>query len=66
MTEFKNTERELHYFRLRLSAVGVFVLICFGLLLSRFLWLQVFKHGDYAAQAEENRISIIPVVPISL
>ena len=25
MTEFKNTERELYFFRLRLSAVGVFV-----------------------------------------
>jgi penicillin-binding protein 2 len=63
MTEFKNTERELHFFRLRLSAVGVFVFICFGLLLARFLWLQIFKHSDYAAQAEENRISIVPVVP---
>ncbi|QDZ29202.1 penicillin-binding protein 2 [Noviherbaspirillum sp. UKPF54] len=63
MTEFKNTERELHLFRMRLSAVGVFVLICFGLLLARFLWLQLFKHNDYAAQAEENRISVIPVVP---
>lgn len=63
MTEFKNTERELHYFRLRLSAVGVFVLICFGLLLTRFVWLQVYKHNDYAAQAEENRISVVPVVP---
>src|SRR5450631_2545525 len=63
MRELKNTELELHFFRLRLSAAGVFVLICFGLLLSRFVWLQVFKHSDYAAQAEENRISIVPVVP---
>ena len=63
MTEFKNTERELHYFRMRLSAVAVFVLVCFGLLLARFIWLQVFKHNDYHAQAEENRISIVPVVP---
>ncbi|HJV53480.1 MAG TPA: penicillin-binding protein 2 [Noviherbaspirillum sp.] len=63
MTEFKNTERELHLFRMRLSAVGVFVLICFGLLLARFLWLQIVKHNDYAAQAEENRISVVPVVP---
>jgi penicillin-binding protein 2 len=44
MTEFKNTERELHYFRLRLSAVGVFVFVCFGLLISRFVWLQIIKH----------------------
>jgi penicillin-binding protein 2 len=63
MTEFKNTERELHFFRLRLSAVGVFVFICFGVLLARFLWLQAYKHNDYAAQAEENRISVVPVVP---
>ncbi len=63
MTEFKNTERELYFFRLRLSAVGVFVLICFSLLLARFLWLQVAKHDDYAARAEENRISVVPVVP---
>jgi penicillin-binding protein 2 len=63
MTEFKNTEREIHFFRLRLSAVAVFVFICFGLLLSRFLWLQVFKHRDYESQAEENRISVVPVVP---
>jgi penicillin-binding protein 2 len=63
MTEFKNTERELHFFRLRLSAAGVFVLIFFSLLLARFLWLQVAKHDDYAARAEENRISVVPVVP---
>jgi penicillin-binding protein 2 len=63
MTEFKNTERELYFFRLRLSAVGVFVLIFFSLLLARFLWLQVAKHDDYAARAEENRISVVPVVP---
>lgn len=63
MTEFKNTERELHHFRLRLSVVGVFVFICFGLLLARFLWLQVYKYNDYAAQAEGNRISVVPVVP---
>ena len=63
MTEFKNTERELHYFRLRLSVVGVFVFICFGLLLTRLVWLQVVRHGDYVAQAEDNRISVVPVVP---
>ncbi|MDB5762179.1 MAG: mrdA [Herminiimonas sp.] len=63
MTEFKNTERELHFFRLRLSAVGLFVFICFGLLLARFLWLQGYKYKDYAAQAEDNRISVVPVVP---
>ncbi|MEO8599292.1 MAG: penicillin-binding protein 2 [bacterium] len=63
MTEFKNTKRELHFFWLRLTVAGFFVLVCFGLLLSRFVWLQVYKHDDYAARAESNRISIIPLVP---
>jgi penicillin-binding protein 2 len=63
MTEFRNTEQELHRFRMRLSAAGVLVFICFGLLLARLLWLQGYKHVDYAAQAEDNRISIVPVVP---
>ena len=63
MTELKNTERELHHFRLRLSVAGVFVFILFACLLSRFVWLQVFKHNDYVAQAEENRISVVPIVP---
>jgi len=63
MTEFKNTERELYFFRLRLSVLGVFVFICFGLLFARLLWLQGYKYKDYAALAEDNRVSIVPVVP---
>lgn len=63
MTEFKNTERELHFFRMRLSVLGILVFVCFGLLFARFLWLQGYKYKDYAAQAEDNRISIVPVVP---
>jgi penicillin-binding protein 2 len=63
MTEFKNTERELYHFRLRLSVGGLVVLICFGLLFARFMWLQMFKYEDYAGRAEDNRISVVPVVP---
>ena len=63
MTEFKNTERELHNFRMRLSVAGLFVLIFFGVLAARFVWLQAYQHDHYAAQAEDNRISIVPVVP---
>ncbi|EJN09879.1 penicillin-binding protein 2 [Herbaspirillum sp. YR522] len=63
MTEFKNTAHELKLFRLRLLAVSVLVLFCFSLLVARFLWLQVVRHDAYAAQAEENRISVVPIVP---
>ncbi|PXX41838.1 penicillin-binding protein 2 [Undibacterium pigrum] len=63
MTELKNTERELHHFRMRLIFIGVFVFLCFAALVSRFVWLQIIKHNDYALLADENRIDIVPVVP---
>ncbi|WP_338846914.1 penicillin-binding protein 2 [Massilia sp. W12] len=63
MTEFKNAERELSLFRWRLIIVALLVLACFGGLLARVVWLQVYKHADYVAQAEENRVSIVPIVP---
>ncbi|HWV64084.1 MAG TPA: penicillin-binding protein 2, partial [Oxalicibacterium sp.] len=63
MTELKDTEREVHQFRVRLSVAGAVVFILFACLLARFVWLQVYKHKDYVAQAEDNRISVVPIVP---
>lgn len=63
MTEFKNTERELHFFRLRLFVISGIIFLCFALLFARFFWLQVVKHDMYATQAEDNRIAVIPIVP---
>jgi penicillin-binding protein 2 len=63
MTEFKNSDREIHLFRLRVGALFALVFICFGLLVARVVWLQVIKHSDYAALAEGNRIAIVPIVP---
>ena len=63
MTEFKDTQRELYIFRLRLVAGMLFVLICFGLLVARYLTLQIVRHDNYAARADENRISLVPIAP---
>ncbi len=63
MTEIKNSEHELQLFRARLMVLGVLVFISFGILIGRFAWLQIYKHDDYVAQAEDNRISVLPVVP---
>jgi len=63
MTEIKDNDREIHHFRMRLSALVVLVFICFGLLVARFVWLQVVKHNQYMAQAEDNRIALVPIVP---
>ncbi|NML63248.1 penicillin-binding protein 2 [Massilia sp. RP-1-19] len=63
MTEIKNNDREIHRFRMRLAAFVGIVFIGFGVLVARFVWLQVIKYNDYAAQAEDNRIAIVPIVP---
>ncbi|WP_338770610.1 penicillin-binding protein 2 [Massilia sp. METH4] len=63
MTELKDNERELHLFRVRLTLLGSLVFICFALLLARLVWLQVIRHNDYMAQAEDNRIAVVPIQP---
>jgi penicillin-binding protein 2 len=63
MTEIKNTEQQLSKFRLRVAAAGLFVFVCFGLIGLRFLYLQVWHFSKYSLQANENRISVAPIVP---
>jgi penicillin-binding protein 2 len=62
-SEIRNSEQELHQFQLRVGIAGAVVLVAFGLLAARFLWLQVLQHDVYQAKAEDNRISIVPVTP---
>ena len=61
--EFKNPQEELERFRSRIAVAGGFVLVCFTLLFARFLWLQVVQHDYYQTRAEDNRISLVPIVP---
>jgi len=61
--EFKNPQEELERFRHRLAVAAGFVLFCFFLLFTRFVWLQIIQYGYYKTRAEENRISLVPIVP---
>ena len=61
--ELKNYQNELRAFQLRLGFAGFMVLAAFGLLLARFIWLQVLQHDAYRAKADENRIAVVPVAP---
>ena len=63
MTELKNVEQELRRFQTRLFAAAAFVLLCFGLLAFRLTHLQVVKHEELSVRAENNRISVVPIVP---
>ena len=61
--EFKAPELETSRFRARLVAAGAFVLIGFGLILARYVYLQVIQYDYYSTRAEENRISLVPITP---
>jgi len=61
--EFRNPQEELERFRNRLTVAGSFVLLAFGVLFVRFVWLQIVQHDYYQTRAEDNRISLVPIVP---
>lgn len=61
--QLNNLQYEQHRFRLRLVIAAFLVLLCFGVLFVRFLFLQVLRYDHYQTLAENNRISLVPVVP---
>jgi len=61
--ELKNYQNEQHNFKLRLSVLGLLVLISFSLLAIRFYYLQINRYDYYQTLAENNRISIVPITP---
>ena len=62
-SEFRPPEQELARFRNRLAVAIGFVLLAFAILIGRFFYLQVVRHEYYHTRAEENRISLLPIVP---
>lgn len=63
MTELKDVEQQLSLFRSRTLAASVVVLLAFGLLVARMVYLQIARHDEFAAQAEINRTAVLPIVP---
>ncbi|MDO8317885.1 penicillin-binding protein 2 [Rhodoferax sp.] len=63
MKIIRNVQLELARFRLRVLVASLVVLVCFGLLATRLYYLQVLRHDDLRAQAENNRTAILPIVP---
>ena len=63
MVEVRNAELEIARLRWRLVFAIMFVTVLFGALVARFVWLQVYRHAEFHAQAEDNRIAVVPVPP---
>ena len=63
MAELRNIQADLSRFRSRVFVAGLLIFFAFILLASRLVHLQVFRHDDLQAQADNNRITAVPVVP---
>jgi len=63
MTVLRNVEADLARFRARIFVISLVVLVCFVLLIMRLAYLQIWRHDELRAQAENNRTSVVPIVP---
>lgn len=63
MIELRNVEADLSRFRARVLVASILVIVCFLLVASRLVYLQVVRHDDLLDQAENNRTAIVPIVP---
>ncbi|WP_296448261.1 penicillin-binding protein 2 [Rhodoferax sp. UBA5149] len=63
MMELRNVEADLSRFRARVLVASIVVVVCFLLVASRLVYLQIVRHEDLLEQAENNRTAIVPVVP---
>lgn len=61
--ELKNHLHEQHYFKLRLGFAGLVVFTLFAILAFRFSYLQITQYNHYQTLAENNRISLVPIIP---
>ena len=62
-TELRNYQHEQYYFKLRLGFAAFVVLALFSVLAFRFFYLQIKQYDHYQTLAENNRISLVPIVP---
>jgi penicillin-binding protein 2 len=63
MTVIRNVQAELSRFRLRVLIASIVVTVCFGLVVARLVYLQLLRHDELRAQAENNRTAVVPIVP---
>ncbi|TDR76549.1 penicillin-binding protein 2 [Paludibacterium purpuratum] len=63
LTSLKNLRSEENQFQLRLVVAYAFMLLMFVLLVGRFIWLQVVQYQHFTTLAQNNRISLVPILP---
>ncbi|HUN91439.1 MAG TPA: penicillin-binding protein 2 [Burkholderiaceae bacterium] len=63
MKPLRNVDRELTLFRARVVVASAMVVAACLVLFARLAWLQLVRHDDFQARAEQNRIALVPLAP---
>ncbi|MBP9727150.1 MAG: penicillin-binding protein 2 [Gammaproteobacteria bacterium] len=61
---FKNPHQEKRIINRRVVVAIAFILLLVLFLLTRLVYLQVFKHAYYTTLSKQNRIELVPIAPV--
>src|SRR6187402_440313 len=59
----KDLVQEANLFRVRAAEGFLIIAVCLGVLVARYAWLQVLRHDEFNARADENRVKLKPLPP---
>lgn len=62
-SKLKDSSREVALFQRRALVGFLIIVLCLGVLASRFVHLQVVRHDEFATRADQNRIKLRPIPP---
>jgi penicillin-binding protein 2 len=62
-SKLKDSGREVALFQRRALVGFLIIVVCLGVLASRFAHLQVVRHDEFATRADQNRIKLRPIPP---
>ncbi|MCQ4165740.1 penicillin-binding protein 2, partial [Tahibacter harae] len=62
-SKLKDSGREVALFQRRALAGFLIIVVCLGVLASRFVHLQVVRHDEFVTRADQNRIKLRPIPP---
>ena len=63
MAPFTSQQQAENQFQLRLLLAFAGMLLGFIILAARFAWLQVYQHEHFATLAQNNSITLSPIIP---
>ncbi|OWY40903.1 penicillin-binding protein 2 [Xenophilus sp. AP218F] len=62
-SSLKSPQTDDDQFQFRLVVAYSLIVLLFLVLLARFVWLQVLQHDHFSTLADNNRISLVPILP---